>query len=1093
MSFRSADVSSFNRSSRVLSDALEAVPASIDLPMVNTELLVHQRAAELAAIDFSNTSPPGASDSSDSEEPLLAYAPPQPRPTETSHLLSGQQDLESFNALLGQPQTSDDYFEFNDSNLASKASSILNFTRKLNRSVLNKLLNISQRQDSVLRPRLAFTPVIDLFYESTALMPCVFLGLLLNVLDALSYGMIIFPINKPVFSDLGPAGLLMFYILCVVSQLVYLLGGLAFPLAVGSEMIEVTPFFHLMAASITARIGAENKDAVVATTITCYCISAFVTGLAFLLLGRFKLGQLIGFFPRHILIGSIGGVGYFLIVTGLEVTLRLTTPFGYDRETWAFLLSGPALIKWTLSLLITVVLVVMQRTSKRLASFSLLLPVYFIVVFAFIHFLIWIVPGWDLQSARDNGYIFDVKAAAAALQPTTQLSSEAWYHFYTLYKFKLVQWKHIAAQFPLMMALTFFGMLHVPINVPALAILTNTDNVDLDRELTAHGILNILLGLVGLIQNYLVYSNSLLFIRSGAGDKRLAGLLLAGTTAIIMFIGPVLIKFIPVCVVGALIFLLGYELMKESLYDLYGRLSNFDYMTIVVIIITMGLVDFVYGIVLGILIAFILFVVENAHHNPVKRVFTGEMVRSTIKRNTLTNNFLRNVGSQTLVIKLQGNIFFGLIGSVEKEIRRRFANIRSEHSFRYLILDFGLVFTVDYTAAEGLQSIQSFTRKNNAFLILSSVPSDAILQALINVGLVDSLASSDGAATQVFHDLNSALEWSENEYLMSVYAMKQQRRARAARGSISHGYGAIAKSRAADIPHSSIQDEFKYNITELYLNPMSLMNNPHGFGLPGQRNILRAITKLVDEESVYMNQPDVGTSALTAGLSLGKSSPPGPSSPSDPDSTPSDLNDQEYQLLQLVRKTFQGISLKPITFWKPMLAFLRPVQILKGHSYYPYGRQSHGASPVDERVSNLLDDDTSDHGGFFFILESGLIQLSYDFNQGQISETLVPRTAFGSLGIRPQFGSRPNSSASSASTIRNGVTGGMQISMVNRYNHLKIEALKDLRIWKLNAEGFHKMAENPQMKDIVVELLAIEVNLLSERFDKITNFILLSS
>ena len=45
----------------------------------------------------------------------------------------------------------------------------------------------------------------------------------------------------------------------------------------------------------------------------------FAVGLAFLIFGLLKLGSVIGFFPRHILVGCIGGVGAFLILTGLNV------------------------------------------------------------------------------------------------------------------------------------------------------------------------------------------------------------------------------------------------------------------------------------------------------------------------------------------------------------------------------------------------------------------------------------------------------------------------------------------------------------------------------------------------------------------------------------------------------------------------------------------------------------------------------------------------------------------------------------------------------------------------------------------------------
>lgn len=68
-------------------------------------------------------------------------------------------------------------------------------------------------------------------------LPAVFLGLLLNLLDALSYGIILFPLGEEVFSDLGADGVSMFYVSCIVSQLVYSSGSI-FKGGVGSEMVR---------------------------------------------------------------------------------------------------------------------------------------------------------------------------------------------------------------------------------------------------------------------------------------------------------------------------------------------------------------------------------------------------------------------------------------------------------------------------------------------------------------------------------------------------------------------------------------------------------------------------------------------------------------------------------------------------------------------------------------------------------------------------------------------------------------------------------------------------------------------------------------
>ena len=66
--------------------------------------------------------------------------------------------------------------------------------------------------------------------------------------------------------------------------------------------------------------------------------------------------------------------------------------------------------------------------------------------------------------------------------------------------FKAVNWAAIVSNIPAMLALTFFGVLHVPINIPALGMNTGEDNLDVDRELRAHGISNALSGLCGSIQ-----------------------------------------------------------------------------------------------------------------------------------------------------------------------------------------------------------------------------------------------------------------------------------------------------------------------------------------------------------------------------------------------------------------------------------------------------------------------------------------------------------------------------------------------------------------------------------------------------------------
>ena len=398
--------------------------------------------------------------------------------------------------------------------------------------------------------------------------PAVILGLLLNLLDALSYGMILFPLSQPVFASLGPDGISMFYVSCIVSQLVYSCGGSKFKGGVGSEMIEVVPFFHKMAFTILNRVGEDNPQSVRATTILSYSLSAILTGAVFFLMGQCKLGTLIGFFPRHILTGCIGGVGLFLVATGFEVSGRLEDSFEYNFATFRELFRTDRIALWMIPLGLAILLLLVKRKVKH----PLTDATYFFSIILVFYVVETVSSNLTLPKLRSSGWIFEAPEVDVPF-----------YHFYTLYDFGAVDWKALASTVPAMLALTFFGILHVPINIPALGLTMGEDYIDVDRELRAHGVSNALSGFCGSIQNYLVYTNSVLFVRSG-GDSRIAGVMLATATCGILASGTVIVGFIPIMVVGALIFFLGMDLMREALCGTWGKVHRLEYITVSVFI-----------------------------------------------------------------------------------------------------------------------------------------------------------------------------------------------------------------------------------------------------------------------------------------------------------------------------------------------------------------------------------------------------------------------------------------------------------------------------------------------------------------------------
>lgn len=63
-----------------------------------------------------------------------------------------------------------------------------------------------------------------------------------------------------------------------MSQIVYSLGGSSFAGATSSMIIEVIPFFHIMAAGIVTQLGEENPRQIIATTMVAFALSSILTG-----------------------------------------------------------------------------------------------------------------------------------------------------------------------------------------------------------------------------------------------------------------------------------------------------------------------------------------------------------------------------------------------------------------------------------------------------------------------------------------------------------------------------------------------------------------------------------------------------------------------------------------------------------------------------------------------------------------------------------------------------------------------------------------------------------------------------------------------
>lgn len=193
---------------------------------------------------------------------------------------------------------------------------------------------------------------------------------------------------------------------------------------------------------------------------------------------------------------------------------------------------------------------------------------------------------------------------------------------------------------------------------------------------------------------------------------------------------------------------------------------------VIVIVLVMGIYDFVFGIFVGAMLALLSLVIQQSILPAIRTQFTGEIASSTVRRNPTQARYLKQVGTQIHVTKLAGYLFFGTIVNVEERMRGLIEDEAFlERPIRFLVFDLAHVTGIDYSAAEAFNRLNRVFSKKGVTLVMSGVDTDGALgMSLRNVGLGQADNEVD-----LFADLNSALESCENELLKTLYASKEAR------------------------------------------------------------------------------------------------------------------------------------------------------------------------------------------------------------------------------------------------------------------------------------------------------------------------------
>ena len=439
-------------------------------------------------------------------------------------------------------------------------------------------------------------------------------------------------------------------------------GGLQEPVAVVIAIVAT-------GTALTSFGGPERGflGAVAATLVV-----TILVGVAFLVLGRSKRANLIRFVPYPVVGGFLAGVGWLLLEGGILVAGGVAPALDTIGDL------GDALVwkRWLVALAFGIVMFVAVRIVKR----PFVIPA--MLLFGIVAFAIgMIVTGSTIDLARGGGWLlygpFD--------DPT---SWGPW----PLRALTGADWSAVVGQWASILVAVFVAVLAMLFNASGSELVLRRD-LDTNQELRDAGLANVLSGAIGGIPGYHALSLTALAARMKV-NARIAGLIAATVPLAGVVIGVSVIELIPRMIVGGMLVFVGLSFIVEWVWDRRRSVPPVEYGVMLLILITVVARGFLPGVVIGLVLAVVLFAVSYGRVELVREVTFGDTYRSNVDRPLAQRAALRTLGERVQILRVNGFVFFGSANGLLERIRKRV----EEGGIRFLVIDLRRVTGVDSSA-----------------------------------------------------------------------------------------------------------------------------------------------------------------------------------------------------------------------------------------------------------------------------------------------------------------------------------------------------------------------------------------------------------
>jgi sulfate permease, SulP family len=471
------------------------------------------------------------------------------------------------------------------------------------------------------------------------------------------------------------------------------------------------------------------------TILVIMSLVSLTVSLGFFLCARFQLARLLELLPYPVICGFMAGIAWLLLDAGVSVALdasisvNLPTILSQGNHLERFLVcvaGGLFLCLFTAR--------VEKAWSLPAASTA--------IVIAF--FLSALLTGTDYASLRANGWMFNV-----------QLPQQGIGGLLASLSFADIDVEFIISVIPQILTVVFLTMLAASMNLSAMTTLNVSANMDSADEMQGLSAGNLVCGLIASPPGFTDAPASILYRGFGA-TTRWMPLASSCVCLAVAFGGDWLVSYTPKVVIASTIFLFAFQLFYDWMYANVRSFNALDYAIVCCILITVIALGFMQGILIGIILTVLIFVLRYSLINPIQNRYTLGEHRSSVERSADSNLILNRHGAEVVVFTLRGFLFFGTANTIRDSIREQI----DSGSHRSVLIDLHRVTGIDISATNILVQIRQICEAQQVELYYVCDVDD-IRNKLLELEAV--LVEDDGG--NIYADTDTALEQLEESIL----------------------------------------------------------------------------------------------------------------------------------------------------------------------------------------------------------------------------------------------------------------------------------------------------------------------------------------